>query len=151
MAAGRFIQSGRAAKIFCIALRVALAAAFLSAVADRFGLWGLPGAPHVAWGSWSNFVAYVARLNWFLPAVLIPVIAWMATLGELVLGLALLAGIYQKAVAYASAVLLFLFGSAMAMSLGIKAPLDYSVFSGACGALLLAAITEKRQENSKIQ
>ena len=33
------------------AVRVALAATFLSAVADRFGLWGPPGTPGVAWGS----------------------------------------------------------------------------------------------------
>ena len=49
-------------------LRVALAAGFLSAVADRFGLWGSAGAPHVAWGSWQPFVEYVAQLNWFVPA-----------------------------------------------------------------------------------
>ena len=37
--------------------RLALAAGFLSAVADRFGLWGPPGAPNVAWGEWQPFVA----------------------------------------------------------------------------------------------
>ncbi len=34
--------------------------------------------------------------------------------------------------------LLVLFGTAMAISLGIKTPLDYSVFSASAGALLLA-------------
>ncbi len=34
-------------------LRIALAAGFLSAAADRVGLWGAPGTPGVAWGEWS--------------------------------------------------------------------------------------------------
>ncbi len=37
-------------------LRIALAISFLSAVADRFGLWGSPGAANVAWGDWPTFV-----------------------------------------------------------------------------------------------
>jgi putative oxidoreductase len=31
-----------------LALRLALAASFLSAVADRFGIWGKSGEPHVS-------------------------------------------------------------------------------------------------------
>jgi hypothetical protein len=31
-------------------LRVTIAAGFLSAVADRFGLWGPPGAANIDWG-----------------------------------------------------------------------------------------------------
>jgi hypothetical protein len=49
-------------------LRIALAIGFLSAVADRFGLWGPPGSPGVAWGDLTRFNAYVAKLNWFMPA-----------------------------------------------------------------------------------
>ena len=45
-------------------LRIALAAAFASAVADRFGIWGQPGANGVSWGDLSHFNAYVAKLNW---------------------------------------------------------------------------------------
>jgi hypothetical protein len=41
-------------------------------------------------------------------------------------------------VALASAALLAVFGTAMAISLGPKSPLDYSVFSASAGALLLA-------------
>ena len=59
-------------------LRVALAFAFLSAVADRFGLWGAPGLPGVAWGDWPHFMAYFDRLNPWLPAVLRPGAAWGA-------------------------------------------------------------------------
>ncbi len=85
-------------------LRLGLAAGFLYAVADRFGLWGSPGAPNVAWGEWSAFVDYVATLNWFVPAPFIPVLALTMTI-----------------------------------ALGIKAPLDFSVFATVGGAFLLAA------------
>jgi hypothetical protein len=34
-----------------VLLRVALGATFLTAVTDRFGVWGAPGAPQVAWGA----------------------------------------------------------------------------------------------------
>jgi hypothetical protein len=53
-------------------LRIALALAFLSAVADRFGLWGKPGSPGVSWANMTQFNAYVAKLNWFLPTAVIP-------------------------------------------------------------------------------
>src|SRR5689334_17930898 len=46
-------------------LRVALAFSFLSAVADRFGLWGQFGSG-VAWGDFERFTAYTAQLLWFL-------------------------------------------------------------------------------------
>ena len=54
--------------------RLALAAAFLSAVADRLGLWGPPGTPGVAWGSFEPFLAYTATINpWlFRPVWLTP-------------------------------------------------------------------------------
>ena len=53
-------------------LRYALALSFLSAVADRFGLWGSFGQPNVAWGSFSRFLEYTRRLNWYLPAGIDP-------------------------------------------------------------------------------
>lgn len=56
---------------------------------------------------------------------------------ELLLGIALIAGVRVRWAALGSAVLLLLFGLAMAISLGLKSPLDYSVFSAsACAALL---------------
>jgi len=124
-------------------LRLALAASFLSAVADRFRLWGPNGAPRVAWGDWSHFCAYTAQLNWFLPKGLISAVAWGATVAETLLGLALLLGVRLRLVALASAVLLTLFAIAMAGALGIKAPLDASVLSAAGGAMLLAAISRE--------
>ncbi len=43
-----------------------------------------------------------------------------------------------------SAILLFLFGTAMAISFGIKPPLDYSVFSASAGALLLSLFQARK-------
>jgi len=121
-------------------LRLALAAGFLSAVADRFGMWGRPGAPNVAWGNWQRFVEYVAKLNWFVPEHAIPALAWASTLGELLVALGLLIGWQLRSFALAGGLLLLSFAVTMTMALGIKAPLDFSVFGAAAGAFLLAAI-----------
>src|SRR4026208_1234319 len=73
-------------------LRVALAAGFLSAVADRFGLWGPAGAPNVAWGAWQPFIDYVAKPNWFAPPASIPILAWTSTVAEVILAIGFLIG-----------------------------------------------------------
>ena len=121
-----------------VILRLALAAAFASAVADRFGLWGPHGAPAVAWGDWQHFRAYSDQLNWFLPSVLRPAAALLATLAEGTFAVALILGVRLRETAFASAVLLFLFGFAMTLARGPKPPLDYSVFTAAAAALFLA-------------
>jgi len=74
----------------------------------------------------------------FMPASSIPLFAWAATTAEVLLGLALLLGVWPRRVALASALLLATFGTAMAVSQGLKSPLDYSVFSACACALLLA-------------
>jgi uncharacterized membrane protein YphA (DoxX/SURF4 family) len=124
--------------------RVALGAAFLSAVASRFGLWrGEPG--------WKDFVAfehYTAEVNSFMPSGSIPFLAWAATAAELSLGIALIIGFRPRIAAIGSAVLLALFGTAMAASFGIKSPMDYSVFSASAAALLLALYETRGAEAS---
>jgi len=120
-------------------LRVALAAGFLSAVADRFGLWGPAGAANVAWGAWQPFVDYVAKLNWFAPPASTPILAWAATVAEVVLGMGLLIGWQLRWFALAAGLLLLSFAITMTLALGVKAPLDFSVFAAAGGAFLLAA------------
>src|SRR5216117_1535763 len=113
--------------------RLALGAAFLSGIADRFGLWG----KNVGYGDFAHFVQYTAQVNSFMPAFTIPFLAWAATVAELVLGIALISGVWLRWVALASA-LLVLFGTAMAISFGLKSPLDYSVFSASAAAVLLS-------------
>jgi uncharacterized membrane protein YphA (DoxX/SURF4 family) len=123
-------------------LRVALAAAFLSAVADRFGLWGPFGTPNVAWGEFGRFVAYVGKLNWFVPEGLWPPAAWLSTAAELSLGLLLLVGLWTRVAAVLSALLLLVFALAMTVALGPEAPLAFSVWSASAGAALLATLPE---------
>ena len=135
----RFLHSARLTRFAAAALRVALAAGFLSAVADRFGFWGTPGTPGVAWGDWSHFLTYTVRLNWFLPASLMSVVGAIATLAETVLAFLLLLNAWPRYTALASGALLLLFALTMTFALGIKAPLGYSVYVGATAAFYLAA------------
>ncbi len=121
-------------------LRLALSAAFLSAVADRFGLWGPPGSAGVAWGDFSRFLDYTGTLNPWAPDALVAWLGWIATGAETVLGLALLAGIRTRWAAGASGVLLVLFGLGMTTGTGVKSALDASVFSAAAGAFALSVL-----------
>jgi putative oxidoreductase len=124
--------------------RIAIGTAFLSAVADRFGLLGKYGG----WRNFANFTRYTAQVNSFMPAATIPYLAWIATIAETLLGIALLIGIWPRYVALASALLLAIFGTAMAISFGIKSPLDYSVFSASAAALLLALYQPRKLDSA---
>ena len=121
--------------------RAALGAAFLSGIADRFGLYT---GRNVGYGDFAGFVSYTAQVNSFMPAFSIPFLAWAATAAELFLGVALILGVWPRWVALGSAALLALFGIAMAMSFGIKSPMDYSVFSASAGAVLLALYGDRK-------
>jgi uncharacterized membrane protein YphA (DoxX/SURF4 family) len=115
--------------------RVALGAAFLSAVASRFGIWA--GTPGLA--AFDAFTAgYAAQVLSFVPPATVPFLIWCATIAETTLGIALILGIQLRWVATASALLLALFATAMAISFGPKSPLEYSVYSASAAALLLA-------------
>src|SRR5580658_10087780 len=115
--------------------RVTLGIAFLSGIADRFGLWR---GRNVGYGNFDGFIRYTATVNSFMPPSSIPFLAWAATIAELVLGVLLLAGAWVRWKGLASGLLLILFGTAMAISFGLKSPLDYSVFSASATAVLLA-------------
>jgi putative oxidoreductase len=122
-------------KLALLYARIALGIGFLSGIADRFGLWR---GRNAGYGNFDGFIAYTAKVNAFMPASTIPFLAWAATVAELVLGVLLLAGLWPRWTALASALLLVLFGTAMAISFGAKSPLDYSVFSASAAAILLA-------------
>jgi uncharacterized membrane protein YphA (DoxX/SURF4 family) len=130
----------RSTELAALFLRVALAAGFLSAVADRFGLWGPAGAPGVAWGGFEPFLTYTGQLLWFLPARLVPVAGWASTVLEVALAIGLLIGFRLGAVALATALLLLAFAITMTVALGPEPPLSYSVWSAAAGAFLLASL-----------
>ena len=121
-------------------LRLALGVGFVSAVLDRFGLWGAPGTTNVAWGDFGHFTSYTATLNPWAPSSLVPVLAWLGTTAEVVLGLALLLGLFVRRAALASGLLLLLFALGMTVGTGLKTALDASVFAAAAGAFALAVL-----------
>ena len=131
-------------------LRISLSVAFASAVADRFGIWGQLGTKGVSWADLSHFNTYVAELNWFLPAAIIPALSWTTTVLETLLAVALLVGWQIRWISLASALLLSSFALTMTVALGLKAPLDYSVFTAASAALLLFAVTSPITNNKHI-
>ncbi|WP_312389892.1 DoxX family protein [Chryseobacterium sp.] len=116
-------------------LRLAISVTILSAVADRFGLWG----KNSAWGNWENFEKYTKQLTFFLPESLGTVSAYVATFLEIIIPLMLILGFKTKTAAYGAGFLLLIFALSMTMALGVKAPLDYSVWVGSAGAFLLAS------------
>jgi uncharacterized membrane protein YphA (DoxX/SURF4 family) len=123
-----------------LVLRIILGITMLSAVADRFGLWGAPGAPGVAWGNWENFVAYTQTLNAFASKSVAGILGALATFFEILFGICLIIGFKTRIIALGTSGLMLLFAIAMALSSTIKAPLDYSVLTSAAAALLLSAI-----------
>ena len=132
------VKDSKSASYATLLLRIGLGAGFLSAVADRFGLWGPFGQPNVEWGNFSRFLEYTHTLNWYLPARMIPPLGIVATGAESLCGLLLLVGWHTRATALLSGLLLLSFGVAMTIALGVKAPLNFAVFTGVGGALLLA-------------
>jgi len=131
-------------------LRVALAFSFLSAVADRFGLWGQFGSG-VAWGDFERFTAYTAQLLWFLPSSLVSPAAILATAAEVVVAGGLLIGWRLHWWAFAAAALLLSFALAMTGALGVKAPTDYSVWTAAAAAFLLGVVALREHEGDGVR
>ena len=129
-------------KFATIFLRLALAAGFLAAVSDRFGLWGPPGTTNVAWGDFGHFLAYAAILNPELPASWIPAVGWGVTFAESIFAITLLLGFRTRTFALLSGLILLAFASGMTIGTGIKSALNASVFSASAGAFLLAMMGE---------
>jgi thiosulfate dehydrogenase [quinone] large subunit len=130
-------MNSRNIKLF---LRVAIALSFLSAVADRFGLWSESVS---VWGTWDNFVAYTQIINPWIPDSIITAVALTATVAEIVFALALLIGFKTELVAHLSGLLLLLFALSMTFSVGIKGVFDYSVFSASAAAFALSLMKDK--------
>ena len=118
--------------------RLALGASFLSAVADRFGLWGPYGAKNVSWGNFAHFVEYTGAVTSLFPSSLTVPFAWTATAAETLFGILLILGFKTRLVSVLSGLLLLSFAIGMATGLGLKTPFDYSVFSAAAAAFLLS-------------
>ena len=121
-------------------LRIALALGFLSAVADRFGMWP---ADVSYWGNMTAFLDYTHTLLPWVPQNMIPFFGWNATVLELLFGICLLIGYKVRLFALLSGFLLISFALAMVFSLGVKAPFDYSVFTAAAAAFALSQMKGK--------
>ena len=121
-------------------LRVAIAAPYLWFVADRLGLLGASGQPHVGWGDWQHFLDYAMQVMSFLPRRIVPFLAVAATVCEAIFGTLLLLGFFTRIAALGSGLLSLLFAVSMAISFGIESPLGYSVFTVSAASFLLAAV-----------
>ena len=64
-------------------------------------------------------------------------------MAEVILAIGLLIGWQLRWFALAAGLLLLSFAITMTLALGVKAPLDFSVFAAAGGAFLLAASADK--------
>jgi len=122
-------------KIIKLFLRLAIAAGFLSAVADRFGLWGKEFS---SWGNWDTFLVYVQTINPWAPKFLIPTIGIIATIAEILFAIFLIIGFKTKLFAQLSGLLLLIFALTMTFSIGVKSALDYSVFVASAAAFSLS-------------
>lgn len=130
-------------KIIKLFLRVAIATSFLSAVADRFGLWGKDNS---VWDNWNNFLEYTNLINPWFPDATLPIFAILATVFEIVFAICLLIGFKTELFAKLSGILLSVFALAMSLSTGIKGALDFSVFSASAGAFAISLIKVKYLE-----
>ncbi len=137
-------------KVFVIEwfLRISISVAFLSAVADRFGLWNESVS---AWGNWEKFVTYTQSLLPFLPDFIAPAFAVLATFLEVIFAVLLIVKVKSEMVAAGSGLLLLSFALAMTFSSSIKAPLDYSVYTASAAAFGLALLVERRRDTVNAQ
>ncbi|WP_300599843.1 DoxX family membrane protein [Niabella sp.] len=119
-------------------LRLAISGSFLSAVADRFGIWGKPGSPKVVWGNWENFLSYSNTVNSYAGPPLNSLMAILATALEILLPVLLITGYKLRWASITAGILLLCFGAAMTYSFGMKPGLDFSVWTGAASAFLLS-------------
>lgn len=123
---------------FALFARIAIAMSFLSAVADRFGWWTpVLGNENVVWGNMGNFITYTGVLVPWISKQVLPLLAWSVTIAEVVLGVLLIIGYQKRIVALLSGILLLTFAFSMMFFSGIKAPLDYSVFTASACSFLL--------------
>ena len=125
-----------------IFLRLALGIAFIYAVVDRIGWLGPADGKNIAWGNWESFLEYTPILLPMVNRTLSDIFGWIATIAEVLFGVLLIIGYKTKLAALGSFAILLGFGLCMALSLGLKAPFNYSVFSASAGALLLSCLID---------
>lgn len=121
-------------------LRISIAVGFLSAVADRLGIWP---AEISSWGNWESFITYTAYLNPWAPEMMVVALGIIATAAEVILAIMLLVGFKTRWAALLSGGLMLTFALAMTLAGGVKAPLDYSVFTASAAAWSLSCFKSR--------
>lgn len=124
-------------------LRLAISFGFLSAVADRFGVWSKEVS---VWGNWENFLSYTKLINPWFPDSIVPIIGAVATAAEIVFAIFLIIGFKTELFAKLSGFLLLIFALSMTFSTGLKGAFDYSVFIASAGAFALSLMKVKYLE-----
>ena len=89
-------------------------------------------------GNFAHFVKYTRAVTSLFPSSSTVSFAWAATVAETLFGILLIVGFKTRMASVLSGLLLLLFAIGMVTGLGIKKPFDYSVFSVAAAAFLLA-------------
>ena len=130
-------------RIIKLFLRLAISITFLSAIADRLGYWPKEIS---AWGHWDSFLEYTKLINPLVPESIIPALGLIVTVIEIIFAICLLIGFKTELIAKLSGALLLLFALAMSFSIGIKSPLDYSVFTASAASFALSLLKEKYLE-----
>lgn len=130
-------------KIIKLFLRFAIAIGFLSASADRLGMWPKESS---AWGNWNSFLEYTHVLIPWAPDALIPIVGALATGAEIIFAIFLIIGFKTELFAKLSGFLLLIFALSMTFSIGIKSAFDYSVFTASAAAFALSLLKEKYLE-----
>jgi putative oxidoreductase len=105
--------------------RVMIASAFLLALWNRFD-------------DFPRFVRYALSVLSFMPPASVPLLALIATAGEVTLCILMFFGFKTRWASAGSAVLLFLFATSMVMS-GLS-QFDWAVYVLAAGAFMLATV-----------
>ena len=121
-------------------LRFALGIGFIIPVIDRFGVFGAPGSPGVAWGDWKHFFDNTNMLIPYVSRGVAEAMGILATIAEGIFGICLITGFKIKQIALGAALLTMMFGLSMAFFVNIKAPFNYPVFVFTGAALVLSGI-----------
>ena len=128
-------------------LRLSISFSFLSAVADRLGLWN---AKYSVWGNWDNFLVYTKLINPWFPDRFIGLVGVVVTGFEIIFATCLIIGLRTELFAKLSGALLLTFALSMTLSTGIKGAFDYSVFSASAAAFALSFLKTKFLEIDSI-
>ena len=128
--------------IASILLRLSISFSFLVSVSDRLGWWGKNGTKGVTCGDWQHFVNYLNVIFPYLSSSIINILALFITIIELSIAVLLVFGTSTKLAALMASLTTLIFALLMAITMGIKAPFNYSIFVLSTASFLLSTLDE---------